>query len=80
MANKISFNQSLSDKLNEELNPELRSTPGKDEITVLADEKSGLREYIIKTDGTKVTDLKDAYHAEHDDNYKKLEDFLKNYR
>lgn len=78
--NNISFNQSLSDKLNEELNPELRSTPGKDEITVIADEKDGLHEYYIKTANVKVTELDDAYHAEHDENYKKLEEFLKNYR
>lgn len=78
--NNISFNQSLSDKINEELNPAIKSTPGKGEITVLADEKDGLHEYYVKTNNGKVTELSDGYHANHDDNYKKLADFLKNYR
>lgn len=47
--NTIAFNQQLSDKLNEELNPELFSTPGKGEITVVANEKKDLREYRIIT-------------------------------
>ena len=48
--NQIAFNQQLSDKLNEVLNPTLYSTPGKGEITVVANEKNDLREYRIITE------------------------------
>lgn len=75
--NTIAFNQQLSDKLNKELNPELFSTPGKGEITVVANEKKDLREYRIITKDNKVVD---AYDADHDTAYQKMMDFLKNYR
>ena len=75
--NTIAFNQQLSDKLNKELNPELFSTPGKGEITVVANEKKDLREYRIITKDNKVVD---AYDADHDAAYQKMMDFLKNYR
>lgn len=78
--NTIAFNQQLSDKLNEALNPDLYSTPGKGEITVVADEKKDLREYRIITKDNKVFDLVDAYDSEHDADYQKLVDFLKDYR
>ena len=58
--NTIAFNQQLSDKLNEELNPELFSTPGKGEITVVANEKKDLREYRIITKDNKVVDVVDV--------------------
>lgn len=64
--NTIAFNQQLSDKLNKELNPELFSTPGKGEITVVANEKKDLREYRIITKDNKVVDVVDAYDADHD--------------
>ena len=76
--NTIAFNQQLSDKLNEALNPDLYSTPGKGEIT--ANEKKDLREYRIITKDNKVVDLVDAYDSEHDADYQKLVDFLKDYR
>ena len=66
--NTIAFNQQLSDKLNEALNP------------VVANEKKGLREYRIITKDNKVVDLVDAYDSEHDADYQKLVDFLKDYR
>lgn len=78
--NTIAFNQQLSDKLNEELNPELFSTPGKGEITVVANEKKDLREYRIITKDNKVVDVIDAYDADHDADYQRMMDFLKNYR
>ena len=78
--NTIAFNQQLSDKLNKELNPELFSTPGKGEITVVANEKKDLREYRIITKDNKVVDVVDAYDADHDASYQKMMDFLKNYR
>ena len=77
--NTIAFNQQLSDKLNKELNPELFSTPGKGEITVVANEKKDLREYRIITKDNKVVDVVDAYDADHDAAYQKMMDFLKNY-
>ena len=52
--NTIAFNQQLSDKLNEALNPGLYSTPGKGEITVIANEKKDLREYRIITKTTRL--------------------------
>lgn len=78
--NTIAFNQQLSDKLNEALNPGLYSTPGKGEITVIANEKKDLSEYRIITKDNKVVDLVDAYDSEHDADYQKLVDFLKDYR
>ena len=78
--NTIAFNQQLSDKLNKELNPELFSTPGKGEITVVANEKKDLREYRIITKDNKVVDVVDAYDADHDAAYQKMMDFLKNNR
>ena len=78
--NTIAFNQQLSDKLNEPLNPGLYSTPAKDEITVIPNEKKDLREYRIITKDNKVVDLVDAYDSEHDADYQKLVDFLKDYR
>ncbi|MGK4035599.1 hypothetical protein AB0Y31_03550 [Lactobacillus crispatus] len=78
--NTIAFNQQLSDKLNKELNPELFSTPGKGEITVVANEKKDLREYRIITKDNKVVDVVDAYDADHDTAYQKMMAFLKNYR
>lgn len=77
---EVPFVQKVSNDLNEQLSPALKSTPGKGEVTVLADEKEGLREYIIETKGNKITGLKDAYHAKHDEDYQKLSDFVKNYR
>lgn len=78
--NEVPFAQKVSNDLNEKLSPALRSTPGKGEVTVLADEKDGLREYIIETKDDKITALKDAYHAKHDEDYQKLSDFVKSYR
>ena len=78
--NTIAFNQQLSDKLNEALNPGLYSTPGKGEITVIANEKKDLREYRIITKDNKVVGLVDAYDSEHDTDYQKLVYFLKDYR
>ena len=74
--NTIAFNQQLSDKLNKELNPELFSTPGKGEITVVANEKKDLREYRIITKDNKVVDVVDAYDADHDTAYQKMMDFF----
>ena len=78
--NQIAFNQQLSDKLNEVLNPPWYSTPGKGEITVVANEKDDLREYRIITEGNKVVKVEDAYDAKHDADYDKMMDFLKDYR
>lgn len=78
--NQIAFNQQLSDKLNEVLNPTLYSTPGKGEITVVANEKNDLREYRIITENNKVVKVEDAYNAKHDAGYDKMMDFLKDYR
>ena len=78
--NTIAFNQQLSDKLNEALNHYLYSTPCKVEITVIANENKDLREYRIITKDNKVVGLVDAYDSEHDADYQKLVDFLKDYR
>ena len=78
--NQIAFNQQLSDKLNEVLNPTLYSTPGKGEITVVANGKNDLREYRIITENNKVVKVEDAYDAKHDADYDKMMDFLKDYR
>ena len=45
-----------------------------------ANEKKDLREYRIITKDNKVVDLVDAYDSEHDADYQKLVDFLKDYR
>lgn len=75
--NNIAFTQNLSDKINEQFNPDIYATPGKNEITLIENLANGdVAEFIVKTKDCKVSDFLYSVHATKDELAKKALTFV----